>query len=436
MSGVRPRGDVGQGAACLCVLTVRVEREYEQMMIAIECSRMFDGERFSAGAVTVLVEENRIVGVESGFLGLGERWRVMRYSNATVLPGLIDTHTHLVGDSAPGALDRVPRLSDDELDQVISESLQRQLAAGVTTVRDLGDRRYAVVDRRDRQNSGSSTAREPTIVASGPPMTSRAGHCFFLGGEVDGPAAISAAIRERVARKVDVVKVMASGGMSTPGTDVLGTQFCTDDLRLMVDQIHGAGMLVTAHVHGLPAVEQAVTAGVDCLEHCTCLTDKGFELPDALLGDIAAQGIAVSGVIPPPPDFDLAAAAPAIRDMAARTGISSRRFRELRTDLVRRLHEAGVVIVTGIDSGLNPWLAHGNLHLAFALLAESGFTQAQVLAATTSQAAQVCAVGDRKGRIRGGYDADLIVVDGDRRAANGPLTIRLVVLRGELISND
>ena len=229
---------VSPAVVCLCVLTVCVEREYEQMVMAIQCSRMFDGERFSAGDVTVLVAENGIVGVESGFLGLGEQWRVVRYHDATVLPGLIDTHTHLVGDSRPGALDRVPGLSDDELDQVISESFQRQLAAGVTTVRDLGDRRYAVVDRRDRQKSGHSTAREPTIVAAGPPITSRAGHCYYLGGEVDGPAAISAAIRERVERRVDVVKVMVSGGMSTPGTDVLGTQFSTEDLRFMVEQVH------------------------------------------------------------------------------------------------------------------------------------------------------------------------------------------------------
>jgi imidazolonepropionase-like amidohydrolase len=405
------------------------------MMIAIQCSEMFDGERFSEGGVTVLVEQNRIVGVESGFPRLGEQWRVRRYHNATLLPGLIDTHTHLVGDSRPGALDRVPGLSDDELNQVISESLQCQLVAGVTTVRDLGDRRYAVVDRRDRQHSVSTTAHEPTILGSDPPITSRAGHCYYLGGDVDGPAAISAAIRERLARKVDVVKVMASGGMSTPGTDVMRPQFTTADLRSIVEHVHAAGMVVTAHVHGLPAVEQAVTAAVDGLEHCTCLTDTGFELPDALLADIAAQRIAVSGVIPPPPDFDLADAAPAIRDMAAKTGISAQRFRELRADLVRRLHQAGVVVVTGIDSGLNPWLAHGNLHIAFELLAESGFTRAEVLAAAASQAAQVCAVGDRKGRIRHGYDADLIVVDGDlRRQAEGPLTVRATVLRGELLS--
>jgi len=96
-------------------LTVCIQREYEQVVIAIQYARMFDGERFSEGDVTVLVAENQIVGVESGFPGLGEQWRVVRYHNATVLPGLIDTHTHLVGDSRLGALDRVPGLSDDEL---------------------------------------------------------------------------------------------------------------------------------------------------------------------------------------------------------------------------------------------------------------------------------------------------------------------------------
>ena len=290
-------------------------------MIAIQCSRLFDGETFSAGAATVLIEENRIVAVESGFPTLGEQWEVVRYSDATVLPGLIDTHVHLVGDSRPGALDRVPGLSDDEIDRVISEGLERQLAAGVTTVRDLGDRRYAVVDRRDRQRTGNRATTEPTILASGPPLTKPAGHCYYLGGVVDGPDAISAAIRERAERKVDVVKVMASGGMSTPGTDVMRTQFTTDEMMMIVAQAHAAGMLVTAHAHGLPAVEQCVAASVDCIEHCTCLTDKGFELSDELIDDIATNGIAVSGVIPPP-KLDFNQAPPAVREMAAKMGVS------------------------------------------------------------------------------------------------------------------
>jgi imidazolonepropionase-like amidohydrolase len=405
-------------------------------MIAIQCSRLFDGETFSAGAATVLIEENKIAAVESGFPSLGEQWEVLRYSDATVLPGLIDTHVHLVGDSRPGALDRVPGLSDDEIDRVISEGLERQLAAGVTTVRDLGDRRYAVVDRRDRQRTGDCATSEPTILASGPPLTKPAGHCYYMGGVVDGPDAISAAIHERAERKVDVVKVMASGGMSTPGTDVMQTQFTDDEMTMIVAEAHAAGMLVTAHAHGLPAVQQAVAGSVDCIEHCTCLTDKGFDLSDELIDQIATNGITVSGVIPPP-KLDFNQAPPAVREMAAKMGVSPQQIRELRADMMRRMHQQGVRIVTGIDSGLNPWLAHGNLHIAFSLLAESGFSPAEGLAAATSLAAKTCGVEDRKGFLRSGYDADLIVVDGDLTSQPiAPLEIRSTLLGGRPISSS
>jgi imidazolonepropionase-like amidohydrolase len=399
-------------------------------MIAIQCSRLFDGKTFSAGGATVLIDGARIVAVEPGFPALGEQWEVIRHSDATVLPGLIDTHVHLVGDSRPGALDRVPELTEEEIDGVISESLGRQLAAGVTTVRDLGDRNYVVVDRRDRQRTGIRAATEPTILASGPPLTKPAGHCHYMGGVVDGPDSIAAAIRERAERRVDVIKVMASGGMSTPGTDVMRTQFTDDEMVMIVSQAHAAGMPVTAHAHGLPAVKQAAAASVDSIEHCTCLTDRGFELSDQLIEDIATAGITVSGVIPPP-YLNFNEAPPAVREMAAKMGVSPQQVRELRADMLRRMHQQGVRIVTGIDSGLNPWLAHGNLQIALAFLAESGFSPAETLAAATSLAAETCGLGDRKGLLRSGYDADLLVVDGDLGSQPiAPLTVRSVLLGG------
>ena len=181
---------------------------------------------------------------------------------------------------------------------------------------------------------------------------------------------------------------------------------------------------------------QAVAASVDCIEHCTCLTDKGFELSDELIDDIATNGIAVSGVIPPP-KVDFNQAPPAVREMAAKLGLSPQQIRELRADMMRRMHQQGVRIVTGIDSGLNPHLAHGNLQIAFSLLAESGFSSAEVLAAATSRAAQVCAVADRKGFLRRGYDADLIVVDGDLTSQPiVPLNIRSILLEGSPISGS
>src|SRR6478609_3702319 len=147
-------------------------------MIALRCSAMFDGERFVTGGVTVVVDGGVIAGAQAGHPDIGPNIEVVEYPDATVLPGLIDTHVHLVADGGRRALDLVEGYTDDEVDAVMSRSLAAQLAAGV--------------DRRDRQRSGSATVVEPTILASGPPLTTPGGHCHYMGGEVAGPAQIEA----------------------------------------------------------------------------------------------------------------------------------------------------------------------------------------------------------------------------------------------------
>jgi len=134
-------------------------------MRAVRARHAYDGESFLAAGATVLVEGGSIVGVESyGFQVPGDC--SVTGHEGTLLPGLIDAHTHLVADSGVSALDRVAGYSAEEIEEVISRALRDQLVAGVTTVRDLGDRRFCVLDRRDRQQS--TPAIEPTIVASGP----------------------------------------------------------------------------------------------------------------------------------------------------------------------------------------------------------------------------------------------------------------------------
>jgi imidazolonepropionase-like amidohydrolase len=399
--------------------------------MAIRCARMFTGEQFSDGPATVLLDREKIIGVETGHIELDKSWQIVEFANSTVLPGLIDTHVHLVADSKFGALDRVPGLADEELDTVITEGLRAQLAAGVTTVRDLGDRRYAVVNRRDQQRARTTREPEATIVASGPPLTSVGGHCYFLGGEVATTAQISAAIRERVERGVDVVKVMASGGFTTIGTDVMRPQFSADEMRSIVEETHDAGLPVTAHAHALPAVEQAIEAGVDCLEHCSCLTVKGSAMSDELVASIADRDIPLSCVITPDPQMDLSKAPPAMQKLVA-AGFHPQRIREIRVDQLRRLHARGVRVVTGIDAGLGPWAAHGNIHLGVTLLHEADFTPAEALASATSEAAKVCGLGKRKGLLQEGYDADLVVVQGDLHHDLTALRrVRLVVLAGK-----
>jgi imidazolonepropionase-like amidohydrolase len=146
----------------------------------------------------------------------------------------------------------------------------------------------------------------------------------------------------------------------------------------------------------LPAVEQSVDAEVDCIEHCSCLTDQGFGFSDALADRIAETDIAISCVIPPPPLMDLSTAPPAIQKLAATTGLTPGRARELRADMIGRLHARGVRVVVSIDAGLNPWLAHGNIHIGTALLDEAGLSTAATLVAATSAAARAVDSGTGK----------------------------------------
>jgi imidazolonepropionase-like amidohydrolase len=408
---------------------------------ALRSTHVFDGTGFVAGGATVLVEDGRIAGVETFGCDLPHDCEVTTFEG-TLLPGLIDTHVHLVTDGGPAALDRVAGYTEEQIDEVVTEALRRQLAAGVTTVRDLGDRDYAVVDRRDRQRG--SEVPEPRIVAAGPPITTPGGHCHFMGGEVEGPDRIRAALRERVDRGVDVVKVMASGGMSTPGTDVTAPQFSLEHLRLVVDGAHAAGLPVAAHAHASLAVDQAVELGVDSIEHASYLRppDAGgavFAGPgppppggasDEQLERLAASGIAVCPTLG---GFSLKLLLDAPPQMIAnmrRFGVTPESLVEARTSMLRRMAVSGVRFVSGADAGIIPFKAHGRYAEAVIELADI-LDMDTALTSATSVAADVCGLAGSTGRLATGLDADLLVVDGDPSVDSDALRHPVhVVLKG------
>ena len=248
-----------------------------------------------------------------------------------MLPGLVDAHVHLVADGVPGSLEAAGTMSDDEIDAVIGRTLSQQAAGGVTTVRDLGDRRYRTLGFRDAGAPGV-----PRIVAAGPPFTVADGHCHYLGGVAEGPHAIRSAMAEHVERGVDVIKVMASGGMLTPGSDQLGVQFSAEDLRLVVDLGHEAGLHVLAHTHSLRGAWHAVDAGVDGLEHFTCLTEEGLRTPPDLLDAIAAAGIVVDPTIGwNRAAIRMGALAPKLRELMERLGLDPDTMRVARAEQLR-----------------------------------------------------------------------------------------------------
>lgn len=390
---------------------------------ALRAGSAFDGERFLPAGATVVVEGDTIVGVEPAGTDLSSDVPV-REVTGTLLPGLVDAHVHLVGDGSPLGLEHAGDLEAGALDAVIEASLRAQARAGVTTVRDLGDASYAVLPHRDARRPG-----RPAIVAAGPPLTVPEGHCHYLGGAVGPGQTLAQAVAERVERGVDVVKVMASGGLLTPGTDPLAAQFEEAALRELVEAAHLAGLRVLAHAHPLGAAEIAVAAGVDGLEHFSCITESGITVPHQLLGRMTAAGTCVDptlGFLPPPPGMQ---PPPGVAAMMARVGLTFERLVVDRGRQAMALREHGIRVVTGHDAGAGPAKQHGNLHLAVSALVDAGWPVDEALASATSVGAKDCGVP--AGRLAPGLRADLLVVDGDLasdvQALRRPTT---VVVRG------
>jgi imidazolonepropionase-like amidohydrolase len=376
-------------------------------VLCVRGERVFDGEGLVARP-TVLLDGDRIVdvGVEPP-----EGAEEVDLGAVTLLPGLIDTHQHLCFDGVGTLEEQVAGVPDADLLERSRVAATRAVEAGITTVRDLGDRDFVTLALRGEPEL-------PTILCAGPPITRVGGHCHYLRGEAEGEAALVAAVRERDDHRCDVVKVMVTGGALTPTFPMWKSQYTTAELRVVVDEAHRLGLPVAAHCHGAAGIEQALDVGVDSIEHCTFFTEEGRSEPDeGLMARVAASGICVSATLGRLPEV------PTANPLIAanlETVAASR----------RRLHELGATIVAGTDAGITPAKPHDVLPHAFADLVAAGMSHLEGLRALTSTAAATCHVGDRKGRLAPGWAADLLAVAGDPTVDTAALLAPVAVWRG------
>ncbi|EHN72325.1 amidohydrolase [Streptomyces coelicoflavus ZG0656] len=323
--------------------------------------------------------------------------QVLAFPGATVMPGLVDAHVHLVFNAGPDPVSDLESRDNDALLKDMGTRAQQLLSAGVTTVRDLGDRDHLALRLATSITAG--TAVGPRIISAATPITSPGGHCWFLGGEASGVDEIRRLVQRNAAVGAKVIKVMETGGgLTKGGAKSWESQFAPEELSALVDEAHRAGLPVAAHAHGTRGIAAAVEAGVDTLEHCTWMTPSGFELQEDVLAQILDKGIHVCPTVSThwqtlPKVFGPERAAAMF-------------------DIVRRMAEAGVRLIAGTDAGVQRSEFNGPAP-SLTFYQHLGLTNSRIIEMATIEAARALGVADQTGQLAVGYSADLLVIGGD-----------------------
>ncbi|WP_327726224.1 amidohydrolase family protein [Streptomyces sp. NBC_00487] len=368
-------------------------------LTAVRAANIFDGDRVR-GPGTVFIRQGVITGVETANTAPPCDAAVHELGPGSfLLPGLIDAHSHLCWNAGPDAVAAVTADPQATLHANVRAAAARALRAGITTVRDLGDRDYAVVAVRDA--AAPRRHELPELLAAGPPLTTPRGHCHFLGGGTAGAHALRRAVRERFDRGCHTVKVMASGGSVTPGSDPSLRQFTADELRAVAEQAHALGMNTAAHAHAPAAILDAARAGFATVEHVSFMTGDRFRPRAAVIDALVSAGT-----------FASLTAGDVCADRAAAPPLAAKMLQCLAT-VLPPLRAAGARIVLGSDAGIGPTKPHDALVEGVRDAVRLGVDGAAALRMVTGEAAEACGVQGRKGRLAPGADADLLVLGAD-----------------------
>jgi len=387
-------------------------------IVYVRAGRLFDATSENLRSnVVILVEGERIQKVApAAEVNIPSGAQVVDLSNATVLPGLIDCHTHIT--AAPNAdeyaeINSFKKTPFDAAFNAVVNS-RRTLMAGFTSIRDVGSIAFAAVDARNAINRGLFPG--PRIVASGPMISITGGHGDLnnYAPEVsynwfpqergfaiaDGVDQMRHVVRAQIKYNVDVIKVGATGGVLSKGDNPGAPSFTLDELKVAADEAHNAGRKIAAHAHGTEGIRRAILAGFDSIEHASLADDEDIKLAiehgtyfvmdiyndDYLLGQAIKFGL-------PQENID-----------------KERRIGRLQRETFRKAVQAGVKMAFGTDAGVYP---EGDNARQFATMVQWGMTPAQALRAATFSAADLIGRSKDVGTVEQGKFADIVAVSGN-----------------------
>jgi imidazolonepropionase-like amidohydrolase len=366
---------------------------------------VFDGTMAPMGDADVVIEAGRIVEVGPGLDG-DER---VDCAGLTVLPGLFDTHTHVMFSSIDWVEELMTPFSFMYYDAI--RNLASTLATGITTVRDASG-----ADAGVRKAVDDGVIPGPRMQISVAMLSQTGGHndgwvpsgvdlnLEWPGspsGIVDGPEEVRRKVRELIRAGADVIKVATSGGVLSPTDDPRHPHFRPDELAGIVTEASAAGLFVMAHAQGAEGIKNAIRAGIRSIEHGIFLDDEGIDL-------MLERGVwLVPTLVAPLGVLDAADAGASIPEVSVQ---KARDTIEVHEASVARAIDAGVKVAMGTDSGVAP---HGANLRELDRLVRCGMAPQQALVATTSSAAELMGLGDGLGTLESGKRADVVLLAGD-----------------------
>jgi imidazolonepropionase-like amidohydrolase len=384
--------------------------------IYIRAGHLFDGTGDKTrDNMVIVVLGDRIQSVSpAGAVSIPAGATVVDLSHATVLPGLIDCHTHL--GARADRYDEIYNFKNTPFQSafVAVVNARKTLEAGFTSVRDVGSPPFLAVDLRNSINEGLIPG--PRIVASGPGISITGGHGDLNNFSpqtrvtmfpeernfqiADGVDQIRHVVRAQVKYGVDVIKILATGGVLSKGDSPGAPQFTPEELKAAADEAHMAGRKIAAHAHGTQGIKNAILAGIDSIEHASLIDDEGIRLAKEhgvyLVMDIYNDDYILGKAI----EFGLPKENVEKEKMVGR----------LQRENFERAVKGGAKMAFGTDAGVYP---HGDNAKQFFYMVKFGLTPAQAIRAATSNAADLIGRAKDVGTLEAGKFADVIAVTGD-----------------------
>ena len=401
-------------AALIAVLPLigGTEQSTPKVDVVIHAGRLLDGVGTSPREkASVLIAGDRIASVQDGWATPAGA-NVIDLRTSTVMPGFIDSHTHITGEGTGNAIVRA--VTETPLDDAVRSTVyaRRTLEAGFTTIRNVGAEGGADVALKRAIESGLVVG--PRIWTARTVLSITGGHGdqgglrpdlwvapTWMDGIIDSADEARKAVRYQHKYGADLIKITATGGVLSIGDSGDAQQFTDEEMRAIVEAAHLLGMKVAAHAHGKAGIHAAIRAGVDSIEHGTYGDAESFKLykergtylvPTILAGKTVAEMATIPGHFHP-----------TVQAKAARIG-------PLIQDMFKQAYAAGVKIAFGTDSGVSN---HGENAREFGYMVEAGMPAAEATLAATRNAADLLGAADRVGSLQPGRFADVIAVAGN-----------------------